>query len=984
MIIRLLRALVACLALLTLTIGVPVLLAMHGRSPLDGTGSGWDQIAELPIQAISDNMALGLLTIAAWVSWALFALNVASEITTSLVGSRLWRIPGGPFELTARRLVMAVTMSASLATSGGGRAATVPMLTTAVSAAPAPDLAPSQPSTDDHVPLVLVHSSETVTVPIGPGDGQPGALPVVVVAAGDSPWLLAERHLGSGVRWRELWDLNRGVPQPDGRAWITEDLIRPGWRFTFPADAVGVLAAPLPVPAPATPIPDDDPQAAPTPPPPDDEEAAPPPASEDSPATPTAPGHPGSQTPSTTQPPEPVTAPPTSAAPGASDPSTSGGTDTTDEHDDDSAGWPAPLLGVAGTLLAAGVVRELHRRRARQAASLPAGRERRSLRRVPVDRELAVRADEDSASRLDSALAHLAEHLGPRNSQDSPQPRVVQVAGERIDVLLDQPQPGAPAPWRPEASGLVWVLDANQEIPATAEDASPMPALVTVGTGDAAILVDLEAFGVVSLVGDPKGCDGLARSIITELSARNEGTVAVEIVGDLLGDEVTRLNGVRHTASWDDADTAPIGTSTRLLDTGGWPHTWAARASGRIYDGWAPTVWITRSTDDARYLDALDAIASHPGTGTAMVVVGTDPGHSLRIHVDAEGRFEIPELNLRGDVQALGQEIAGQLADLLEDADTPVEPGTDTSGDTGGETSAYAFDDGDDLVVIPLLCRTAGSADEPVESGRDDGAPPSDTLYLDPDFDILVRVCGPIRVDGVAEELPQRETAVATYVALNGQVDIDRIRDAVWAGAGVSLKRVRNVISTVRAVVGDAISFTPDHRLTTGPGLSTDLELIRRRLEHAKQRIDPYCEADVLRGALDLATGRVCTFPRSQRRCWTWIDLDGWNTHVEALVGSVASRLARVYLELGDGNGAVWAARQGTDALGRRDELTILEVRGYQHLGDEASARSTMRSHESYLNDLGIDEHDDELLELLDRYATPVHHKTRLQEPGGR
>ena len=42
------------------------------------------------------------------------------------------------------------------------------------------------------------------------------------VARGDSPWSLAERHLGDGLRWRELWDLNRGVPQADGRAWVVD------------------------------------------------------------------------------------------------------------------------------------------------------------------------------------------------------------------------------------------------------------------------------------------------------------------------------------------------------------------------------------------------------------------------------------------------------------------------------------------------------------------------------------------------------------------------------------------------------------------------------------------------------------------------------------------------------------------------------------------------------------------------------------------
>src|SRR5207249_4053758 len=59
-----------------------------------------------------------------------------------------------------------------------------------------------------------------------------------VVQPRDDLWLLAERHLGNPMRYKELLALNVGIPQPDGRALHNPDRIRPGWVLRFPDDAV--------------------------------------------------------------------------------------------------------------------------------------------------------------------------------------------------------------------------------------------------------------------------------------------------------------------------------------------------------------------------------------------------------------------------------------------------------------------------------------------------------------------------------------------------------------------------------------------------------------------------------------------------------------------------------------------------------------------------------------------------------------------------
>jgi len=57
----------------------------------------------------------------------------------------------------------------------------------------------------------------------------------VAVQRGDSLWRIAARHLGSGDRWREIFDLNRGRVQADGRTLRNPDLIQIGWVLELPS-----------------------------------------------------------------------------------------------------------------------------------------------------------------------------------------------------------------------------------------------------------------------------------------------------------------------------------------------------------------------------------------------------------------------------------------------------------------------------------------------------------------------------------------------------------------------------------------------------------------------------------------------------------------------------------------------------------------------------------------------------------------------------
>jgi nucleoid-associated protein YgaU len=861
----------------------------------------------------------------------------------------------------------------------------------------------------------------TLVLPSAPAAPPPAPVNVITVAEADTAWDLAAAHLGDTARWPELFDANQGRPQPDGGVWTDPDVLRVGWQLTIPGGAPAPESAPTgagstssgpgstpssePAPssgaappnsveqrdAPAidpagseSPTEKEEPSDSDEPaignPPPDATEPTEPAAdTRSTPALDEPPAAPDVSLPATPQRPDAGRSPTpadTTTTVGASPDTTAendlegaraasrrempdGGADGERPADDASRAPAAPLLGVAGSVLAVALARAWRRRRTVRATTLPTTvvppPPPASSR--PAAQEILV-ADEADADRLDLALANLAVGVRARSGRPCVQPRLVQVSPERIEVLLDRAEPAAPSPWRPEGSGLIWVLDAADEAALiTPEDIpAPLPALATIGTGDSTLHLDLEAYGVVSLTGDSESCRSLARSIVTELAARADGTMGIDVVGDPLDIDLDGrgLPGVRH-ADTSELDADRVARLVDELEACRWPHTFAARASGRRAHAWVPFVWVTDRIDHPHLRDMVDTVSHRPGASSVLLVVGEDAGVGLRIELDADGAFAIPDLGLTGQAQQIEAPTVDQAAELLADAEhLPVAQTLDFPG----------TDDPDRPADPPTREEGAGDRHEPsrptpfVGDGDD---------YRDPDFDVLVRVCGDIHVEGGTERLANLETAVTVYVALHGETTVERIRDAVWNGTAVSHKRVRNVISNARSILGDAIRWVDEGRIAAGDGLLTDLELVRRRLAYASRQTVPEAKATTLHGALEWVAGRVCTSPASNG--WTWIDLENWIPQAESLVGTAACDLARLCLELGDPEAACWAASQGIAATGQRDHLAVLLARGYEQAGDAPAARATLTSYLSYAAELGVDEHSNDLHELLDRYV---------------
>ena len=246
---------VAALVALGLILGaVPYGLARWGSWPITGIPTG-QQLRDLPTAVLTDTTVFAVLTVTAWIVWALFAVSVLFEISAVARGVEAPRLPASrTLQHGARHLVAALLMSvAAYRPLPAHAAGTLPArLASAQSSAVVVDAPPSTGPT--------VATSTVAPVPVIPPAAAVGQSPpsttgaaVITVRPGDNAWQLATTYLGDGMRWREIWDLNHDQPQPDGTQWTDPQLILPGWQLTLPASAAAPPPTSAPAPAPAAP-----------------------------------------------------------------------------------------------------------------------------------------------------------------------------------------------------------------------------------------------------------------------------------------------------------------------------------------------------------------------------------------------------------------------------------------------------------------------------------------------------------------------------------------------------------------------------------------------------------------------------------------------------------------------------------------------------------------------------------------------------------
>jgi len=973
------KGLLALAGLLAVLIGPPVALARFVGWPLPVAVPSLDELTTAARSGIDDMVVVKVLAVLAWLCWVQIALAAVVEIAALAKGRVARRAPVlAGLQVGVGRLV---ATAALVVATWGPRAANIPVPVArlaALVAEPAPTRVALQPALAP-VPRLVAMTTETA-LPAEPGRSY-------VVKRNDSWWAIAERTLGDGQRWKELREANAGRTMPDGQVVSADsEMVRPGWELLVPGGPVA--ASPLvsdghvdevevrrgdnlwvmaerhlqeatggevseadvrehwatvidmnrdrfadpsnpsrifvgqqmrmpsvgraPV-SPTAPIP-----AAPTP------TAAPVPPS--APASLPVPARPDPApiTTATTRA-VPTTVPAPSSTPASPRPPTSAPAESVST--DRNAGIPVGLLGTASTVLAVGVAAAVTRRRRHRQLRLPA----RVQPPVPppelddLRAAIVVNGDVDQVTRLHRALRDIAVALGSQRSDA--RPRVVQVTNTRIEALLSQAVLPAPKPWRAEASGLSWELK-GEPLDRDEDGIAPNPALVSIGRpdDDTELYLDLEAEGVVSLLGPADVVADVARSWVLELatSPMANGVSVLVVGGDFAPDECSS-DRVRRVETWEEAEVDALAwceQSGAMLNANRWATPVVGRMQAERADDLAPLVIVAEGVPSKRLRALADAVLDQQAV-VVLVAVGSQLDGALQVEVFDE-TLVIPSLGLACKAQTVPRIVAEQVDELLVDA---------------SRLSAQ-------LSLIPEPPRSPPMM---VGSAVDE--------YHDPPFEILVRLLGDISVVGAAKPLKPKQVAVLAYIALNAPVACERVQDAVWVTPTASRKkRLANTVSETRSVLGAAnLPISVDGRYRVGLGVVTDVDLFDRRIEHAAQQ-DDIPAAATLRGALELVTGPVFTYGTVHRMAYVWVDLDNWMSTWELKVTDTAEELAQRYLDLGDPENAVWAARRGLSACQIHERLTQLLADAHITGGDRLAAERVLQSHRAAMEKLELDD----------------------------
>jgi DNA-binding SARP family transcriptional activator/LysM repeat protein len=500
--------------LAVLLIGVPVALALAIGWPLPTRLPELDQIRQaLSSGSIADATILKCIAVVVWCAWLQVASSTVSEVAA--LARRRTAVPA-PLTMPSVQLLVGRLLSTALLLTllvqpkdVAAPAVRLAVATAHIAAEPSP---PNPAPTAGSLPTWTVQPRETLwgiaekalgdgrrfqdiatlnrgrLQPDGstfqsaqlirpgwilqlPADARTSVAPAHhEVRPEESLSKIAQDELGDLERWPELWELNRGQPQPDGEALTAPDHIEPGWSLTLPAPA-GV-----PTPAPAA-------------------------APEGTHVVRAAPA--------------PVAAP-AAPEPGSSD---RGAFQRPEEERE------APYVPIVAGVSAAGLLGVLARRR----RALCRRRPSRTLPEAPpaelldIERQLQEAAAPDVASRIEAALRAASTDTPPALER-------LEVTDDGLRLKVAEPmQP--PDGFDIDSDG-AWVtsLQRNDLLMQGSDDSAVFPALVPVGVaGHAEVFLDLEQVDALGVVGDEEGVAGMLRSLATAAAAAPWATTATVV-----------------------------------------------------------------------------------------------------------------------------------------------------------------------------------------------------------------------------------------------------------------------------------------------------------------------------------------------------------------------------------------------------------------------------------------------------------------------
>ncbi|MFF9458061.1 LysM peptidoglycan-binding domain-containing protein [Streptomyces flaveolus] len=543
------------------------------------------------------------------------------------------------------------------------------------------------------------------------------------VRAGETLTGIAEDELGDADAYPRIVEANKGVKQDDGRALGDPDEIYPGWKLQIPAAAGSDQSDSKPDEVqppreqPADQGKAEDRPGAEQPQSPSQDDPGPGADSGEKGETAQTPGQGsdkdgqdgGQPTGRTDTPTEGPIEKPAVQIPAPDHEREHHGTPTQapEAHDTteaaDSGDQSVRTIAAAGSILAAAVLAVVAARRARQQ------RRRRPKRRIPMpsgatadfEKQLRVASDITGTALADRALRTLAVNCR-QAGRSLPEVEAMRITARGIELHLAAVTPPVAPFTEHEDNPTLWVCPARGAalLDEDADITVPYPALVSLGEtedGDA-VLVNLEAIGLLRLAGSPADVRAVMLALAIEL-ASSQLAPDTQIVLAGAGSDLHHLypDQIEHHADLGPATTALQAHDAfqrQALADGGHDHLRAARLGEDGGDTWVPRILIaTVPPTGAAAAELEDLLASRPRTSVAVV---TSAGGEL----DLPGTWtlpaqpgtivELPDLDLAVKLQHLDADSYDRLVQLIatssrtDDVPPPAWTGHTGPADTNG------------------------------------------------------------------------------------------------------------------------------------------------------------------------------------------------------------------------------------------------------------------------------------------------------------
>ncbi|WP_435131317.1 hypothetical protein [Actinacidiphila sp. bgisy144] len=895
----LLRAFGAFLALLVLVVAVPAALLVYIGSPFP---HHFD--SEVLQQPITSETFVNTLAVLVWVAWAQFTACVLVEAKAAVSGVGMpTRVPGsGPSQLLARQLIAALLLI------GVSTAGLVPGLAQlgqqhSMESQARPGVAataqatPGQQTT--HQTAVQHQTGTGGSSAQGGGQSTQQATKFYRINPPegrhhDSLWEIAQRHLGDGRRYKEIYQLNKDRVQPDGSQLSQASLIRPGWVLEMPADAHGGDLVEMPVAAPHTA--------------PDILHYAQHGGAKDTAAEG---AHAAHQTPAGEQ--------GGSGGTGGS----GGGT-----HQGAAAGASEVVTGMSAShgfdlsdaligapLLAAGLLAALGRRR-RTALwqSLSAGALRTP--RTPTGAEadvadaLRIGADQDAVDFLDRALRSLSARLDA-DGRKLPVVYAAWLTDDALHLQLAWPDGEPPAPWHTGQDETFWQLERAALVDdVDSSAAAPYPGLAVLGTLDSArLLLNLEAVpGIVALSGAAPDREAILGSVAAELATNGwSDRMTVTLVG--FAQDLTALAParVRHIATVAEAvELMAAETRQRVgaLRTAGQDSVLTGRTGRAQHTQWAPHLVLLAAEPTPEEAERLAELAADSGRLGIGYLIGSSrndlPGAAWELEITPAGRLLAPLLGLDMKAQLLPKAQYESVLRLFAEA--------------GGD------DPGPD--APPFLVDLS-----------DQGRP-----------GVYARPLGPFEVVGI--DAPDRERSDLLHEALallllhREGVHPRVLASALWP-RGVTEDVRDALIGRLREWLGtdpdggERLTIDTTGRIVLSTSVVSDwdvLQTLHHEATEGRAAGDPVARRRLLTDALSLARGRL--FEDRAPGRYAWLGHEIVDAQHPVLVAEIALALSSLHLDANKPKAAVAAIETGMAISPDDERLWLAYLRAANATGD--------------------------------------------------